>query len=181
MIFGFLSLARLPVQMTPNIDRPTISIFTGWRAAAPAEIESEIVEPQENQLRDVPGLKRMTSTLSQGLGSINLEFDVNADLNRALIEVINSLNQVPRYPADVTEPTVRVGSDSFGDSVAWFSINTTEDNTRPIIEYQDFFEEVVQERDRKSTRLNSSHVAISYAVSCLKKKTCRRTRRQTAE
>src|SRR5690625_7609261 len=96
MIFGFLSLARLPVQMTPNIDRPTISIFTGWRAAAPAEIESEIVEPQENQLRDVPGLKRMTSTSSQGRGSINLEFDVNADLNRALIEVINSLRSEER-------------------------------------------------------------------------------------
>ncbi|HLS05421.1 MAG TPA: efflux RND transporter permease subunit, partial [Wenzhouxiangella sp.] len=146
MIFGLLSLARLPVQMTPNIERPMITISTGWRAAAPAEIESEIIEPQENQLRDVPGLKRMTTTSSQGRGSVNLEFDVNTDLNRALIEVINSLNQVPRYPADVTEPTVRVGSDSFGDSVAWFSINTTEDNTRPIIEYQDFFEEVVQER-----------------------------------
>lgn len=146
MIFGLLSLARLPVQMTPNIDRPTISIFTGWRAAAPSEVESEIIEPQENQLRDVPGLKRMTSTASQGRGSITLEFDVGADLNRALIEVINRLNQVPRYPADVTEPTVRVGQDSFGDSVAWFSINTTPENTRPIIEYQDFFEEVVQER-----------------------------------
>lgn len=146
MIFGFLSLARLPVQMTPNIERPMITISTGWRAASPAEIESEIIEPQENQLRNVPGLKRMTTTSSQGRGSVNLEFDVNTDLNRALIEVINSLNQVPRYPADVTEPTVRVGSDSFGDSVAWFAINTTEDNPRPIIEYQDFFEEVVQER-----------------------------------
>ncbi|HMB39509.1 MAG TPA: efflux RND transporter permease subunit, partial [Wenzhouxiangellaceae bacterium] len=57
VIFGLISLYRLPVQLTPNIDRPTISISTGWRAAAPAEIESEIVEPQEEQLRDVPGLK----------------------------------------------------------------------------------------------------------------------------
>src|SRR5699024_1996166 len=95
VIFGLLRLSRLPVQMTPNIDRPTISIFTGWRAAAPSEVESEIIEPQENQLRDVPGLQRMTATASQGRGSINLEFDVGADLNRALIEVINRLNQVP--------------------------------------------------------------------------------------
>ncbi|MEM7053784.1 MAG: efflux RND transporter permease subunit [Pseudomonadota bacterium] len=98
IIFGLISLVRLPVQMTPNIDRPTISISTGWRAAAPAEVESEILEPQEDQLRDVPGLQRMTSTAGQGSGSINLEFDVGADLNRALIEVINRLNQVPSYP-----------------------------------------------------------------------------------
>jgi len=146
VIFGLLSLWRLPVQMTPDITRPTISISTGWRAAAPAEIESEIVEPQEEQLRDVPGLKRMDSEASQGRGSISLEFDVGADLNRALIEVINRLNQVSNYPADVSEPSVRVGSDRFGDTMAWFGIIPKEGNSRSIIEYQDFVEEVIQER-----------------------------------
>jgi len=146
VIFGLISLSRLPVQLTPNIDRPTISISTGWRAAAPAEIESEIVEPQEEQLRDVPGLKRMNSTASQGRGSISLEFDVGADLNRALIAVITRLNQVSSYPVDVTEPSVRVGSDQFGDTMAWFGIIPKDGNNRPIIEYQDFVEDVVQER-----------------------------------
>ncbi|WP_169751178.1 efflux RND transporter permease subunit [Wenzhouxiangella marina] len=156
VIFGLLSLARLPVQMTPNIERPSISITTGWRAAAPEEIESEIIEPQEDQLRDVPGLQRMTATASQGRGSINLEFDVDADLNRALIEVINRLNQVSRYPADVTEPTVRVGSDQFGDTMAWFAIQTVEGNTRPIIEYQDFIDEVVRERLERIPGISSA-------------------------
>ncbi|MGM0658394.1 MAG: efflux RND transporter permease subunit [Pseudomonadota bacterium] len=146
VIFGLLSLSRLPVQMTPNIDRPTISISTGWRAAAPSEVESEIVEPQEEQLRDVPGLERMTSSAGQGRGSVTLEFDVGADLNRALIEVINRLNQVSNYPADVNEPTVRVGTDQFGDTMAWFAIMPKEGNTRSIIEYQDFVEETLRER-----------------------------------
>jgi multidrug efflux pump subunit AcrB len=157
VIFGLLSLSRLPVQMTPNIDRPSISISTGWRAAAPEEVESEILEPQENQLRDVPGLERLTATASQGRGSINLEFDVGADINRALIEVINRLNQVPRYPADVTEPTVRVGSDQFGDTVAWFAIRTTPENTRPIIEYQDFVDEVIRERLERIPGVSSAN------------------------
>jgi len=156
-IFGLLSLSRLPVQMTPNIERPSISISTGWRAAAPSEVESEIIEPQENQLRDVPGLKRMTATASQGRGSINLEFDVGADLNRALIEVINRLNQVPRYPADVTEPTVRVGADRFGDTVAWFSIRPLPGNSRPIIEYQDFIDEIVKERLERIPGVSSAN------------------------
>jgi len=146
VVFGVLSLIRLPVQMTPNIDRPTISVSTGWRAAAPSEIESEIVEPQEEQLRDVPGLERMTSESSQGRGSVTLEFDVGADLNRALIEVINRLNQVSSYPADVDEPNVRVGTDQFGDTMAWFAILPQEGNNRSIIEYQDFVEETIRER-----------------------------------
>ena len=157
VIFGLLSLSRLPVQMTPNIDRPTISISTGWRAAAPSEVESEIIEPQENQLRDVPGLQTMTASAGQGSGSINLEFDVGADLNRALIEVINRLNQVPRYPADVTEPTVRVGSDQFGDTVAWFAIRPMPDNNRPIIEYQDFIDEIVKERLERLSGVSSAN------------------------
>ncbi|MFW5815820.1 MAG: efflux RND transporter permease subunit, partial [Wenzhouxiangella sp.] len=146
VIFGLISLNRLPIQLTPNIDRPTISISTGWRAAAPSEVESEILEPQEDQLRDVPGLQQMTSTARQGRASISLEFDVDIDLNRVLIEVINRLNQVPRYPVDASEPTVRVGSDQFGDTIAWFAIRPLEENTRPIIEYQDFVDEVVRER-----------------------------------
>ena len=120
-------------------------------------MESEILEPQENQLRDVPGLERLTATASQGRGSINLEFDVGADINRALIEVINRLNQVPRYPADVTEPTVRVGSDQFGDTVAWFAIRTTPENTRPIIEYQDFVDEVIRERLERIPGVSSAN------------------------
>jgi multidrug efflux pump subunit AcrB len=157
VIFGLLSLSRLPVQMTPNIDRPSISISTGWRAAAPSEIEAEIIEPQENQLRDVPGLQRMNSTASQGRGSISLEFDVNADINRALIEVINRLNQVQRYPADASEPTVRVGTDQFGDTIAWFSIRPLPGNTRPIIEYQDFIEENVKERLERIAGVSSAN------------------------
>ncbi|MDT8409311.1 MAG: efflux RND transporter permease subunit [Wenzhouxiangellaceae bacterium] len=156
VIFGLLSLSRLPVQMTPNIDRPTISISTNWRAAAPAEVESEVVEPQEDQLRDVPGLQRMNSSASQGQGSITLEFDVGADLNRALIEVINRLNQVSSYPADVTEPTVRVGTDQFGDTIAWFAIIPEEGNNRPIIEYQDFVEDTIRERLERITGVASA-------------------------
>jgi multidrug efflux pump subunit AcrB len=157
VIFGLISLTRLPIQLTPDIDRPNINISTGWRAAAPTEVESEILEPQEDQLRDVPGLQRMTSTARQGRASINLEFDVDVDLNRALIEVINRLNQVPRYPADASEPTVRVGSDQFGDTVAWFAIRPTPENNRPIIEYQDFVDEIVRERLERIPGVSSAN------------------------
>lgn len=146
IIFGVLSLINLPVQLAPNVERPRISINTNWRASAPNEVESEIIEPQENALRGLPGLKRMTSEAEQGRGNINLEFGVEADMQQALIEVINRLNQVQAYPVDVDEPRITVGSNNREDTIAWFSLQTTADNNRHITEYQDFAENVIQPR-----------------------------------
>jgi multidrug efflux pump subunit AcrB len=145
-IFGIMSLFRLPVQMTPEIERPQISISTGWRASAPSEIESEIIELQENVLRSTPALVRMESSSSYGRGSVTLEFAIGTDLNRSLIEVMNRLNQVPRYPVDANEPVIFVGGSAFDKIAAWFAIQTVEGNPRPIASYQDFVDETVVPR-----------------------------------
>ena len=140
-IFGVISMLRLPIQLAPAVERPIISISTGWRAAAPQEVESEIVEPQENVLRGLPGVRKMTSTAGSGSGSIELEFDIDTDMGRALVEVMNRLNQVPRYPVDASEPTINVGGNNFGNTIAWFAIRPAPGNDRPAVEYQDFIEE----------------------------------------
>ncbi len=143
VIFGTLSLMRLPIQMTPEIERPEISIQTPWRASAPSEIESEIIEPQEDVLRSVPGLLRMTSSSNFGSGSIQMEFAIGTDMNRALIEVMNKLNQVPRYPFDANEPVISVGGNSFEKVIAWFAVSLKPGNEGPIEAYQDFLDETV--------------------------------------
>ena len=58
---GIYSLFKLPVQLFPDIQRPTISVQTSWRAASPQEIESEILEPQEEVLQGIPGLVNMNA------------------------------------------------------------------------------------------------------------------------
>lgn len=62
LIFGSISLSRLPIQLTPELEEPEITITTTWRAAAPNEVEAEIVEPQEDVLRGLPGLTEIRST-----------------------------------------------------------------------------------------------------------------------
>lgn len=145
-LFGIISLFRLPVQLSPDIERPVISINTGWRAAAPLEIESEIIEPQEDVLRGLPGVRQMSSSSAQGGGSITLEFDIDTDMGRALVEVMNALNQVPRYPVDITEPIINVGGGGFRNTIAWFAIRALPDNPREIASYQDFVDDVVLPR-----------------------------------
>ena len=79
-IMGSVALISLPIQMIPDVQRAFIQISTGWRAAAPEEVESEIIEPQEDMLRGIPGLEKMESTAGRGRANINLMFAVGTDL-----------------------------------------------------------------------------------------------------
>ena len=146
LLVGTIGLLNLPVQMIPDLQRPSIQIDTRWRTAAPEEVESEIIEPQEDVLRGLPGLIKMESSASSGRADISLMFSIETDLQRALIEVLNRLNQVPRYPNDVTEPQIYAGEDRFGSNIAWYALTPVEGNTRPIASYSDFAREVVQAR-----------------------------------
>ena len=145
ILFGVLALQSLPVQLTPEVERPEITITTNWRGAAPEEIESEIIEPQEDQLRGLPGMTELLSEARQGSGKITISFDVDFKLERGLIEIINRLNRVPQYPIDADEPIL---STAGGRSrpIAWFIIKPGEGNTRDIETYRDYIEEVVQSR-----------------------------------
>ncbi len=145
VLFGAISLSRLPVQLTPEVEEPEITITTTWRAAAPEEIEGEIIEPQEDVLRGLPGMTEMLSDARRGQGEISIKFIVGYELQRALIDVLNRLNRVSRYPADADEPVLStVGGRS--RAIAWFIIKTLPDNTRDIQSYKDYIEEVVQTR-----------------------------------
>jgi len=145
IIFGSISLSHLPIQLTPELEEPEITIRTNWRAAAPNEVEAEIIEPQEDVLRGLPGLTEIRANAFEGQSDINLTFNVETDMRRALIEVMNRLNQVPDYPDDVDEPLITsVGQDA--RAIGWFIIKTDDNNERPIESYKDFVEEVVQSR-----------------------------------
>jgi len=56
ILMGTVAMISLPIQMIPDVEQSFIQISTGWRSAAPAEVESEIIEPQEDALRGIPGL-----------------------------------------------------------------------------------------------------------------------------
>ena len=145
IIFGLISLFRLPIQLTPEIEEPEITVTTTWRAAAPNEVEAEIIEPQEDVLRGLPGLVEIKAEANEGRGVINLTFAVDTDMRRALVEVMNRLNRVPDYPDDADEPSITtVGQNA--RAIAWFIIKTDENNPREVETYKDFVEEVIQSR-----------------------------------
>ncbi len=157
MLFGMISLSRLPIQLTPEVERPQITLTTNWRSAAPEEVESEIIEPQENVLRGLPGMTEMLAQAQRGRGKISITFEVGTDLRRALIEVMNRLNRVPRYPEEADEPVISsIGGRS--RAIAWFILKPVEGNNREIASYNDFIEDVVQTRFERVTGVALSEV-----------------------
>lgn len=111
VLFGALALVDLPIQLTPDISIPTLSVSTSWPGASPTEIESEILEPQEDVLKDVQGLVRMTSTASPSRASLTLEFEVGTSIQEALVRITNRLTQVGSYPEAANEPSVETSGD----------------------------------------------------------------------
>lgn len=106
VLFGGISIYTMPKQMTPDVENPVITVSTRWPGASPMEIEREIVFAQEEELKAVPGVKKMTSTCADSNGEISLEFGVGTDLEDALLKVNTRLQQVREYPVDAYQPVI---------------------------------------------------------------------------
>ncbi len=129
VLFGLITANSLPIQLTPNVDTPIITVTTRWEGASPEEIEREIVDEQEERLKGIEGLQKMTSTMSEGTSSVELEFDLDMDISRALVDVSDKLRQVPEYPENVDEPVMQAGEREEASAIAWFILKRTPDST----------------------------------------------------
>ena len=110
VMFGLVALNTIPIQLTPDVRKPLITLQTIWAGAAPAEIEREIINRQEEVLRGLEGLERMVSATQDGRGRIKLEFAIGQNMERALLLVANRLDRVDGYPIEAKEPTIRTSS-----------------------------------------------------------------------
>ena len=145
ILFGLVALTTIPIQLAPDVNRPVITVTTNWFGAAPAEIERELVNQQEEEFAGLEGLESITSRAQQGRSRITLEFKVGANMDRALLLVANRLDRVPDYPDEADQPTLDTAG-SEDNSIAWMTLHWLEGNQRPIHEYGDFIEDVVKER-----------------------------------
>lgn len=129
---GIISIREIPIQLTPTVSRPVVSVTTNWPGRSPQEIIDEITKEQEEFLKNISKLDTMSSTTSEGETIITLTFLVGSDITRALQEVSDSLRQVPDYPDEVTEPQI-VATDGAGGAsgaIAWIILDFNDENLK---------------------------------------------------
>ena len=157
VLFGIVSFVRLPVQLTPDVSKPEITVDTRWEGASPHEVEREIIEEQEEQLKGVEGLEKMFSESSYGSAKIILRFPAGTNLDSSLLRVSNRLNQVREYPVEVDEPVIS-SADTAGAAIGWFIFQTLEDNPVDIDTMRDFAEDVIKARFERVKGVAASNV-----------------------
>jgi len=145
VLFGLLALLSIPVQLTPDVTRPKITVTTTWRGASPQEIEREIIDEQEEYLKGVEGLTRLTSESMDSMGRVTLEFSVGTDIDAALLKVSTKLDQVPSYPEDADRPVI-VSAGENAPAIAWIAMRRTRDDTPPLYTFRTFAEDHIQSR-----------------------------------
>ncbi|MEL6186787.1 MAG: efflux RND transporter permease subunit, partial [Myxococcota bacterium] len=131
LIGGVISATSLPVQLFPDIERPWIRIETNWRGAAPQETESEIVEPLEEVLQGLPGLLFLESWANPNGAFVGLQFGLETDTDRALLDITTRLNRLRPLPADADRPTVSLGG-SANETLIYFFIQQLPTSDRTI-------------------------------------------------
>jgi multidrug efflux pump subunit AcrB len=149
LLFGAMALFDLPIQLFPEIERPSMSVMTSWRAASPKEIEAEILEPQEKVLQGLPGLESIQANANNGSSWIGLEFGLGTDMQAMLMEVIGRINRLPPLPADADQPVVQMGNGFGGDankSLSWFFVQKLPGTPGNIADYQRLVEDIVKPR-----------------------------------
>jgi HAE1 family hydrophobic/amphiphilic exporter-1 len=107
ILFGFISLTKLPMNFLPDISLPMIAVITSYPGAGPEEIETEITEGLERALGSVNNLKKITSTTSENTCMIMLELEWGSDIDGAANDVRDKLGIVlPYFPDDAQDPLI---------------------------------------------------------------------------
>ncbi len=128
---GLLAVSRVPIRMTPEVESVVISVITNWESASAEEIESDIVEEQEKVLGEVTGLKSIISKSAAGQGTVRLEFETGTDIDDALAETLQKLDEVPGYPGGVLQPVVEPVDPESVDYIAWVGLASTDPEFDP--------------------------------------------------
>ena len=145
VLFGLISLFRIPIQLTPNVDLPEISIETVWRGASPVEVEREITDVQEEQLKNLEGLDEMTSESRDGQSYIRLMFEISTDNDQALLRASNKLDQVKTYPSGMDKPAIKSGGRR-ESAIAWMILRGLDGYQGNLSHEYDFLDENIKPR-----------------------------------
>lgn len=123
VVFGGIAARRLGISQFPDVDFPTISVNLQWEGASPEVLEKDVVEPIEENLAQVEGVKSVTATCRQGSASITVELDLDRDVDAALQDVQTRIAQArQRLPADLDPPVVSKTNPE-DNPILWVSVS----------------------------------------------------------
>ena len=105
IVFGWVSLARLPMDLLPEISYPTLTVRTSYPGAAPEDVEDRVSVRLQEALSTLPGLVRTSSVSRAGFSDVVLEFEWGIEMTYAVQEVRDRIGGV-RLPGEADIPLI---------------------------------------------------------------------------
>ncbi|NGQ97381.1 efflux RND transporter permease subunit [Brevibacillus sp. SYP-B805] len=107
IILGIISLTRIPIDLYPPIEIPTVAVSTSYSGVGPEEMENLVTKPIEQAVAQVAGIKSVRSVSREGSSQVTVEFDYGADMDEAFTEIQQKVERARRsLPDDADAPTV---------------------------------------------------------------------------
>ncbi|MFF3760602.1 efflux RND transporter permease subunit [Streptomyces sp. NPDC002185] len=111
IVFGAIAIPQLKQQLFPSIELPMVSVLAPYQGASPDVVEKQVVEPLEDNLKAVDGLKSVTSTASEGMAVVMASFDYGDESTKQLVaDVQQAVNRARAQLPDSVDPQVIAGS-----------------------------------------------------------------------
>ncbi|GAA3396459.1 efflux RND transporter permease subunit [Streptomyces roseoviridis] len=111
LLFGAMAIPQLKQQLFPSIELPMVSVIAPYQGASPDVVEKQVVQPLENTLKAVDGIKGITSTASEGSAVIMASFDYGDEGTKQLVaDVQQAVNRARAALPDTVDPQVVAGS-----------------------------------------------------------------------
>ncbi len=121
LIFGVFAIGKINTQFFPTVERQEVRISVKWSGASAEDVERNIIQIIEPEVRFIDGVDNMISYAREGAGTIALEFLPDADIQQAVADVDTAVKAVTNLPDGADEPEVAKGS--FFDRVARLSLS----------------------------------------------------------
>ncbi len=132
ILFGLISFHRLGISQLPDVDFPVVSVSLSLPGAAPAVVESQVLDPLEDAIMEIDGIRSVTSSAQQSSGSIAVEFELSRDIDESMQEIQNKINQVKNVlPINLYPPTLRK-SNPEDQPILWLALTSEDPNDKPI-------------------------------------------------
>src|SRR6056297_4095246 len=121
-IFGIFGYFQMPVREYPDVDFPIVNVSVVLPGADPEVIETEVVEPLEEELNTIEGIKEITSTCREEVGIVTVEFELYRDVDIAAQDVRDRVTRArPDMADNIEEPIIRK-VDPDAQAVMWMAL-----------------------------------------------------------
>jgi multidrug efflux pump len=135
VIFGLVSLARLPVREFPDVDRPVVSVTTRYVGASADVIESRVTQVIENSIAGIEGILKIESDSVDERSDVRIEFDVTRDIDAAANDVRDRVaRSLARLPPEALAPQV-VKADSNAEPVMILALGAQDMSSLEVTDY----------------------------------------------